>query len=109
MPYIIEKRGDQHCVKSTDSGKTHGCHDTRADAIKQQRALYKNAPPGEEAAKAAAVMTGLATENDFLIFRETLKNVRLETEPSDAAAKKRNPVKDVLLRMTLQHRRANRT
>lgn len=42
MPYIIERRGNQWCVVGPN--KTHGCHDSRADAIKQQRALYKNAP-----------------------------------------------------------------
>lgn len=49
MPYVIQKRGNQWCVKSTTSGKTHGCHDTQAKARAQQRALYRNAPPSEEA------------------------------------------------------------
>ena len=49
MPYLIEKRGDQWCVVTEGTGKTHGCHETRGEAIKQQRALYKNAPPSEEA------------------------------------------------------------
>lgn len=62
MPYVIKKRESKWCVESTTSGKTHGCHDTRADAVKQQRALYKNAPPAEEAAKAAAILTELAGE-----------------------------------------------
>jgi YD repeat-containing protein len=48
MPYLIEKRDDQWCVITEATGKTHGCHDTRAEAVKQQRALYKNAPPSEE-------------------------------------------------------------
>lgn len=66
MPYVIRKRKNQYCVESTTTGKTHGCHDSRADAIKQQRALYKNAPPGEEAAKAAALLTALAAEGTVI-------------------------------------------
>jgi hypothetical protein len=44
VPYVLEKRGNEWCVKSTTSGKTHGCHPTREQAIRQQRALYANAP-----------------------------------------------------------------
>jgi len=44
MPYVIRKRGTKYCVVSTTSGKTHGCHPSRAKARAQQRALYANAP-----------------------------------------------------------------
>ena len=59
MPYTIVKKGDQYCVESPE--KTHGCHDSRADAIKQQRALYKNAPPEDEAAAETAPSEGGGT------------------------------------------------
>lgn len=113
MPYVIEKRGEQWCVKSTDSGKTHGCHDTRADAIKQQRALYKNAPPAEEAARAAEILTAVVEAGkDGLVVLEaseesldeiTLVNVPSEETVTMTAVEKRIPVKDIaLLRMAVQ-------
>jgi hypothetical protein len=51
MPYDIKKTGDKFCVVSRDTGKVHGCHSTRKDAIQQQRAIYVNAPPSKEKAK----------------------------------------------------------
>jgi YD repeat-containing protein len=59
MPYDIVKRGDEYCVVSDE--KTHGCHESRADAIKQQRALYKNAPPEDEAAGESASSEAVVT------------------------------------------------
>jgi hypothetical protein len=60
MPWEIQKRGDEYCVvkAGTDAVVNGGCHASRADAIKQQRALYASepaltaavaplAPPGE--------------------------------------------------------------
>lgn len=40
-PYRIQKRDGQFCVIGPN-GKQHGCHDTRTDALAQQRALYAN-------------------------------------------------------------------
>jgi HK97 family phage prohead protease len=40
-PYRIERRDDEYCVIGP-SGKTLGCHPTRAEAQAQQRALYAN-------------------------------------------------------------------
>lgn len=40
MPYDIVKRKDKFCVVKADTEKTMGCHDTRDEALKQQRALY---------------------------------------------------------------------
>ena len=42
MPYRIEKKGDQHCVVKEDDGKQVACHDSRAKALAQMRALYAN-------------------------------------------------------------------
>lgn len=72
MPYTLVKRGSKWCVVGPT--RTHGCHDSRADAIKQQRALYVNAPestegdetmatvelPGITAAQAAEAITTVA-------------------------------------------------
>lgn len=41
MPYKISKKGDKHCVVKED-GKQIACHDTRAGALKQMKALYAN-------------------------------------------------------------------
>jgi hypothetical protein len=53
VPWEIRKKGKQHCVhkKGEDSPIAGGCHDSRADAIKHQRALYVN----EETAAATKV------------------------------------------------------
>lgn len=62
MPYVLEKRDDKWCVKSTTSGKTHGCHDSRAGAIKQQRALYANAPESAEEDVNMMIVTTTGTD-----------------------------------------------
>jgi hypothetical protein len=42
MPWDLEKREGRWCVVKQGDGEVAGCHDSRADAIKQQRALYAN-------------------------------------------------------------------
>ena len=42
MPWSIEKRESRWCVIKQGDGSVEGCHDSRTDAIKQQRALYAN-------------------------------------------------------------------
>lgn len=44
MPWEIKRRGSQHCVvkKGESTPVRGGCHATRAEAIKHQRALYAN-------------------------------------------------------------------
>lgn len=83
MPYIIEKRESKWCVKSTTSGKTHGCHDTRAEAIKQQRALYENAPPSEEASSESSAtmvpVTGIPVK-DMALLRLAVRRSEERTE-----------------------------
>lgn len=49
MPYIIAKRDGEHCIfkEGADGGPdgdTLGCHESRADAVAQQRALYVAEP-----------------------------------------------------------------
>lgn len=40
MPYDIRKRGNKHCVIKRDDGKVMGCHDSRAKAERQRRAIH---------------------------------------------------------------------
>ncbi len=42
MPWSLEHRTEGWCVIKESDSSVAGCHDTRADAIKQQRALYAN-------------------------------------------------------------------
>ena len=42
MPWRIENRDGRYCVIKESDGSSAGCHDSRTDAIKQQRALYAN-------------------------------------------------------------------
>lgn len=42
MPWNIERREGRYCVIKQADGSSAGCHDSRTDAIKQQRALYAN-------------------------------------------------------------------
>ena len=42
MPWHLENRDGKVCVIKDSDGSVAGCHDSRADAIKQQRALYAN-------------------------------------------------------------------
>ena len=87
MPYSLEKRGNKWCV--VGPSRTHGCHDSRADAIKQQRALYVNAPestegdetmstvelPGVTAARAAETMVELAEGSQDSEMREPWEGI----------------------------------
>lgn len=41
MPYKIQKKGAKHCVVK-EGGAQIACHDTRAKALAQMRALYAN-------------------------------------------------------------------
>lgn len=42
MPWSLENRDGRWCVIKEADGTNEGCHDSRADAIKHQRALYAN-------------------------------------------------------------------
>ena len=42
MPWHLENRDGKVCVIKDADGSVAGCHDSRANAIKQQRALYSN-------------------------------------------------------------------
>ncbi len=42
MPWSLEHRSEGWCVIKEADGSVAGCHDTRVDAIRQQKALYAN-------------------------------------------------------------------
>lgn len=51
MPFIVVERDGRFCVYTEDGqgsgkpiGASHGCHDTREEAMAQMRALYANVP-----------------------------------------------------------------
>ena len=48
MPYRIEPRGPKFCVVKDDgTSETMGCHETKAKAADQLKALYANEPEAE--------------------------------------------------------------
>ena len=49
MPWLIRKQGERYCVykegpDGKPTGSARGCHDSRAKAERQRRALYRNVP-----------------------------------------------------------------
>ena len=42
VQYKIVKRGARYCVTTEDGSRTLGCHSTRAEALKQLRAVEAN-------------------------------------------------------------------
>lgn len=42
MPWSLQQRDGEWCVIKESDGSSEGCHSSRADAIKHQRALYAN-------------------------------------------------------------------
>jgi hypothetical protein len=73
MPWRIERRDGRYCVVKSDDGDVEGCHDSRAQAIKQQRALY-----AQESRTAS-----LYEELDAVVVPEALVVPDLE-EPPDS-------------------------
>lgn len=65
-PWDIVKRGDEYCVVNADTGRTAGCHATRAEALAQQRALYANEDSGKAAAAAASSNVDAANVRQML-------------------------------------------
>ena len=78
MPYTVVKRGKQWCVVGPN--KTHGCHSSRAAAIKQQRALYKNAPEASDAVVTMTAVDKRIPVKDVALLRMALKRREEKTE-----------------------------
>lgn len=76
MPWKIEKRDDKFCVIKESDGSVVHCHDTREQALAQQRALY--------ASENKAVWTATADLPDsaFLFIEAGGKKVDDKTRPN---------------------------
>jgi hypothetical protein len=48
MPFEITKQGSKYKVVTTATGKVHGTHPTKRQAVAQLRALYANVPEASE-------------------------------------------------------------
>jgi len=85
MPWKLELRDGKHCVvkEGESSPVAGGCHESRADAIKHQRALYANEsrvasmyaeldarPDPEPAVPASSGMSAVTAEIMALLLRE---------------------------------------
>ena len=70
MPWSLDRRDGRWCVIKDSDGSTAGCHDSRADAIKQQRALYAN----------ESRVAAMYAELDEMV-EEVLEPVTLREEP----------------------------
>jgi len=78
MPYSIRKKGSQWCVYGP-SGR-HGCHDTRAKAIRQQRALYRAESMSDVKTADGSptlVAVSLREEKEMSATKDLLWNLRL--------------------------------
>lgn len=62
MPYDVTKRGSRWCVVKSSDGKTMGCHDTKAKAQRQQRALYAGERKRGEASAGRDTVITMATD-----------------------------------------------
>lgn len=77
MPYKVRKTGDEWETYNPETGKVYGKHPTRSQAVAQQGALYKNAPPEKEDLNANLIAGSIQFEADvdnprFLKFRDAV-------------------------------------
>lgn len=77
MPYKVRKSGEKWETYNPETGKVYGEHPTRGQALAQQAALYKNAPPEKEDLNANLIAGSIQFEADvdnprFLKFRDAV-------------------------------------
>lgn len=77
MPYKVRKIDDEWETYNPETGKVYGKHPTRGQAVAQQGALYKNAPPEKEELNANLIAGSIQFEADvdnprFLKFRDAV-------------------------------------
>lgn len=83
MPWSISKREGQYCVvkEGDDSPVPGGCHNSRADAIKHQRALYANE------SRVAALYEQLdAVEEEAVIEQAAAQEIKVILAERDGGA-----------------------
>jgi len=77
MPYKVRKIDGEWETYNPETGKVYGKHPTRGQAVAQQGALYKNAPPEKEDLNANLIAGSIQFEADvdnprFLKFRDAV-------------------------------------
>lgn len=77
MPYKVRKQDGKWETYNPDTGKVYGEHPTRGQALAQQAALYRNAPPEKEELNANLVAGSIQFEADvdnprFLKFHDAV-------------------------------------
>lgn len=77
MPYKVRKIDGEWETYNPETGKVYGKHPTRGQAVAQQGALYKNAPPEKEELNANLIAGSIQFEADvdnprFLKFRDAV-------------------------------------
>ena len=86
MPWDVRKNGSRYCVykKGSSSPIAGGCHATRADAIKHQRALYANEASLAKKKKKRKPMMPYASakESTVLGMEETTPTFRFVGNPA---------------------------
>lgn len=89
MPYKIKKSGGKHCVVK-DGGGQVACHATRADALKQMKALYAN-EKADLAHEGGLPCWSTTCDRSFLEFDQMVEHaervhVFMEPDPDRAEA-----------------------
>jgi hypothetical protein len=83
LPYTLERNEKgEWCVRGPSG--IHGCHETRAQAIKQQRALYRNAPEAESSDSGAIMSSDMeasrAPVKDVVLLKDAIRRSQANTE-----------------------------
>ena len=92
LPYDIHHNGRKWCVRRRGSTRNLGCHDTRAKAIKQQRALYVNAPLSAEEVTVMPTMEGVHLQPGETGTLTVLENGESFAEIDDRGPAFRGPI-----------------
>lgn len=102
MPFSIEKRNGEWCCVTTETGKSHGCHATEAEAKKQLAALYVHVPEARHSTDAFSAAPGVDFAGDpevvirsgkiFELGEYPDRAFSLDEEEADAAIADFSPV-----------------
>lgn len=89
MPYVIRKKGSQWCVYKKSGGRSLGCHDSKAKAERQRRAINAN-----EASATEDTVTTMDTNGNYFFYpsfsnNTTLGNFTWTFDPEQAEEEER--------------------